>query len=514
MRIGQSTGTTGTPTLTVLTRHDLWLEYESAARNWWRNGWRPGQVVTHCHPAYMYGGGALLGGSIEYFGALNMWVSPPDTDELAEQAIHTWERIHPDVQMVALSQHRFMEVAAKLGLDLVADCGFPAFSMGGFGRGLLPLMTAGFECYAYLGGPDRTCDGAHLHEDWAIIQAIDPATGRDVAPGQWGNLVVTTLDRDNGLLRYDLEEAAMIEGPADCPQGETSRMGYWGGRFKDLLSSQGVHFQVSDLEKAVASVAELTTPTLEFVVVNPQGSSRAPGGPGRGGSRPGPRGRRAQGRVGCPGGRGGGPGAGHPGRGRRGRPRDAGPLGLQAQAGGGRLMGALEGKTAIVTGAGRGIGREEARLLAAEGATVTVNDVDGDAAAAVVAEIEAAGGTGVANTDDVSTWAGAEAIVASVVDSTGGPGSGHLDILVNNAGILARRHELLHDRGAVGRRDPRPPQGPLRPGPLRRHPLAGAVQGRRGRAWRAASSTRPASRASTAWPARPTTPPPRPASQP
>ena len=92
--------------------------------------------------------------------------------------------------------------------------------------------------------------------------------------GQWGNLVVTTLDRDNGLLRYDLEEAAMIEGPADCPQGETSNMGYWGGRFKDLLTSQGVHFQVADLERAVASVAELTTPTLEFVVVNPQGSAR------------------------------------------------------------------------------------------------------------------------------------------------------------------------------------------------------------------------------------------------
>ncbi len=273
VRLGQSTGTTGTPTLTVLTRHDLWLEYESAARNWWRNGWRPGQIVTHCHPAYLYGGGAMLGGSIEYFGALNMWVAPPDTDEIAEQAIRTWQRIHPDVQMVALSQHRFMEVAAKMGLDLTEDCGFPAFSMGGFGRGLLPLMTAGFECYAYLGGPDRTCDGAHLHEDWAIIQAIDPTTGADVPAGQWGNLVVTTLDRDNGLLRYDLEEAAMIEGPADCPQGETSRMGYWGGRFKDLLSCQGVHFQVSDLEKAVASVGELTTPTLEFVVVNPQGSA-------------------------------------------------------------------------------------------------------------------------------------------------------------------------------------------------------------------------------------------------
>ena len=272
IRIGQSTGTTGTPTMTMLTRHDLWLEYESAARNWWRNGWRPGQVVTHCHPAYLYGGGAMLSGSLEYFGMMNMWVAPPDTDEIAEQGIRTWQRIHPDVQMVALSQNRFQEVAAKLGLDLHEDCGLPNFSMGGFGRGLLPLMTAGFECYAYIGGPDRACDGAHLHDDWAVIQAIDPDTGGDVPEGQWGNLVVTTLDRDNGLLRYDLEEAAMIE-TADCPLGETGRMGFWGGRFKDLLGCQGVHFQVSDLERAVASVAELCTPTLEFVVVNPNGSA-------------------------------------------------------------------------------------------------------------------------------------------------------------------------------------------------------------------------------------------------
>jgi phenylacetate-CoA ligase len=272
VRIGQSTGTTGTPTVTLLTRRDLFVEYESAARNWWRNGWRPGQVVTHCHPAYLYGGGLMLSGTLEYFGFLNLWVPPPDTDELAEQAISIWKRIHPDVTMTALSQHRFLEVAAKLGVDLAEDCKFPPFSMGGFGRGLMPLMTAGFECYAYLGGPDSACDGAHLHEDWAIVQAIDPDTGRDVPDGQWGNLVVTTLDRDNGLLRYDLEEAAMLED-SSCPLGETSRIGFWGGRFKDLLSCQGVHFQVSDLERAIAEAApELTSPTLEFVVVNPQGS--------------------------------------------------------------------------------------------------------------------------------------------------------------------------------------------------------------------------------------------------
>lgn len=271
IRIGQSTGTTGTPTITLLTRHDLWVEYESAARNWWRNGWRPGQTVTHCHPAYMYGGGLMLSGTLEYFGFLNLWVAPPDTDELAEQGIRTWQRIRPDLQMVTLSQHRFQEVAAGLGLDLREDCGFPDFAMGGFGRGLMPLMTAGFECYGFIGGADAACDGAHLHEDWAIVQAVDPDTGADVPDGQWGNLVVTTLDRDNGMLRYDLEEAAMLE-PSTCPLGETSRVGFWGGRFKDLLSSQGVHFQVSDLEKAVGSVAGLAAPTLEFVVVNPGGS--------------------------------------------------------------------------------------------------------------------------------------------------------------------------------------------------------------------------------------------------
>ena len=214
----------------------------------------------------------MLSGTLEYFGSLNLWVPPPETDELAEQAIRMWQRIHPDIQMVALSQHRFQEVAAKLGIDLQADCGLPAFSMGGFGRGLMPLMTAGIECYAYLGGPDPACDGAHIHEDWAIVQAIDPATGGDVPEGQWGNLVVTTLDRDNGLLRYDLEEAAMLES-GDCPLGETSRRGFWGGRFSDLLSSQGVHFQVSELEKTIAAVDGLAKPTLEFVVVKPDGSS-------------------------------------------------------------------------------------------------------------------------------------------------------------------------------------------------------------------------------------------------
>jgi NAD(P)-dependent dehydrogenase (short-subunit alcohol dehydrogenase family) len=97
----------------------------------------------------------------------------------------------------------------------------------------------------------------------------------------------------------------------------------------------------------------------------------------------------------------------------------------------------------IVTGAGRGIGREEALLFAAEGAKVVVNDygvdLDGsgpksDVADSVVEEIQAMGGEAVSNGDDVADWEGAQRLVNQAVESFGG-----LDVLVNNAGILRDR---------------------------------------------------------------------------
>jgi NAD(P)-dependent dehydrogenase (short-subunit alcohol dehydrogenase family) len=95
---------------------------------------------------------------------------------------------------------------------------------------------------------------------------------------------------------------------------------------------------------------------------------------------------------------------------------------------------------AIITGAGRGIGREHALLFAREGASVVVNDLGGandgtgaDAGPAqqVVDEIVEAGGHAAANTDNVATWAGAEGLVRQAVDTFG-----RLDVVVNNAGIL------------------------------------------------------------------------------
>jgi NAD(P)-dependent dehydrogenase (short-subunit alcohol dehydrogenase family) len=112
-------------------------------------------------------------------------------------------------------------------------------------------------------------------------------------------------------------------------------------------------------------------------------------------------------------------------------------------------MSSLDGKVAIVTGAGRGIGRGEALLLASEGARIVVNDLGGDwdgtgadqrPAQLVVDEIKAAGGDAVANYDNVADWAGAERLVKQAIDAFG-----TLDVLVNNAGIL--RDRMLFNMG-------------------------------------------------------------------
>jgi NAD(P)-dependent dehydrogenase (short-subunit alcohol dehydrogenase family) len=102
-----------------------------------------------------------------------------------------------------------------------------------------------------------------------------------------------------------------------------------------------------------------------------------------------------------------------------------------------------EGRICIVTGAGRGIGREHALMLASHGAKVVVNDLGGEMdgsgnstgpAQDVVDEIVEMGGQAVANTDDISDWVGAQRLVNTAVETFGG-----LDVLINNAGILRDR---------------------------------------------------------------------------
>jgi len=106
-------------------------------------------------------------------------------------------------------------------------------------------------------------------------------------------------------------------------------------------------------------------------------------------------------------------------------------------------MTSLDGRVAIITGAGRGIGREHALFFASEGARVVVNDLgganDGEGsdqtpAEEVAAEIRAQGGEAIANADDVADWEGAQHLVNTAIEAFG-----DLHVLVNNAGILRDR---------------------------------------------------------------------------
>ena len=102
-----------------------------------------------------------------------------------------------------------------------------------------------------------------------------------------------------------------------------------------------------------------------------------------------------------------------------------------------------EGRVAVVTGAGRGIGREHALSLASQGAKVVVNDLGGNIdgsggdvspAQSVVDEIKGMGGEAVANGDDISSWEGSQRLINTAVETFG-----DINIVVNNAGILRDR---------------------------------------------------------------------------
>ena len=134
-------------------------------------------------------------------------------------------------------------------------------------------------------------------------------------------------------------------------------------------------------------------------------------------------------------------------------------------------MALLTGKVAVITGAGRGIGREEALLLAKHGAKVVVNDLGGhfdgtgqsrSPAEDVVKEIRSAGGEAVANFESVTDFKAAKRIIDCAIDNFG-----KLNIVVNNAGILRDRMIFnmseedwdavvaVHLKGIVQRRPPR-----------------------------------------------------------
>jgi len=257
VRIAMSSGTTGRPTAMIWTERDLDVERELSARNHYRLGIRPGMVVVGAHPGYLNGGQGLQQAAYEHMGCLLVSIGPPESVDAAERALLSIRELPVDRwQLFPSALLRLREAAERIGFK-----GLPEPAEIG------PLtqhekISAGMECVAYLGSSCGVSGGAHLAEDYAVVEALDPVSGEPVPDGERGRLVVTSLGRDNPMLRYDLEDVVRIEA-APCPCGETSRRGFWEGRAKDVVTVAGRDVLPIDVWRHLDAAAE-------FVIIRPE----------------------------------------------------------------------------------------------------------------------------------------------------------------------------------------------------------------------------------------------------
>lgn len=265
VRIGMSSGTTGKPTTMLWTKHDLDVECELSARNHYRMGIRPGMVIVGAHPGYLNGGQSMQQASYDYMGCLLVSIGPPESDEAAERALRAIDGLPVDRwQLFPAALQRLREAARRIGFE-----GLPS-PEADRPDSQYDKISAGQECVAYLGSTCGLSPGAHLAEDNAIVEVLDPVTGAPVAEGERGQLVVTSLNRDNPMLRYNVEDVVRIDS-APCPCGETTSRGFFEGRTKDIVHVADRNILPLDVSKALPSGTEFVmvrhpTPTDELHV--------------------------------------------------------------------------------------------------------------------------------------------------------------------------------------------------------------------------------------------------------
>jgi phenylacetate-CoA ligase len=250
VRIGMSSGTTGKPTTMLWTKHDLDIECELSARNHYRMGIRPGMVIVGAHPGYLNGGQSLQQASYDYMGCLLVSIGPPESPEAAERSLQAISGLPVDHwQLFPAALQRLQEAARRIGF-----AGLPS-PEAGRAESQYDKISAGQECVAYLGSACGQSPGAHLAEDLAIVEVLDVHTGEPVEEGKRGQLVVTSLNRDNPMLRYNVEDIVRIDS-SPCPCGETTRRGFFEGRTKDIVRVGGHAILPVDVAKALPAGVE------------------------------------------------------------------------------------------------------------------------------------------------------------------------------------------------------------------------------------------------------------------
>ncbi|HZR79765.1 MAG TPA: hypothetical protein VFD92_01625 [Candidatus Binatia bacterium] len=273
VRIGQTTGSSGRPTLIVWTKRDLAIDYRAAARARWRWGLRPGMKFAQAHPYGLYAGGWHMCHGVEMMGVLNIPAGPPVSQPHMERVVKLWRRLRPDMyRLFGNAGVKYYEAACALGVDPERELDFKR--AGDHPSSQFDAVSAGLEALGMLGSACAEKKGAHLCEDLVIVEVVDRRDGKPVANGGRGNLIVTILEKDNFLLRYDLEDLVTLnEDP--CPCGETHRRLYYDGRVSDALPVAGRDGRTRevlpiDVALVLYEFPELVTPAVEYQIVRPK----------------------------------------------------------------------------------------------------------------------------------------------------------------------------------------------------------------------------------------------------
>jgi len=273
VRLGASTGTSGRPTLILWTKKDLEVDYAASARGRWRWGLRPGMSLANAHPFGMNAGGWHFSHGIEQLGCLNVPSGPPVGTSHVADVIEVWRRLRPDMYRLFGNVARtYADAAAARGLDPVRDLNLTL--AGDHPAEQYLMASAGLEALPLLGSACDERDGAHVAEDLAIVEVVDRGTGRPCGHGVRGSLVVTVLEKDNFLLRYDLEDVVRWN-LTPCRCGETHHRLFYEGRVRDLVRATDREVLPIDVALVLYEFPEVSEPSAEYQIVRttPAGES-------------------------------------------------------------------------------------------------------------------------------------------------------------------------------------------------------------------------------------------------
>jgi phenylacetate-CoA ligase len=273
VRLGASTGTSGTPTLILWTAKDLEVDYAASARGRWRWGLRPGMSLAQAHPYGLNAGGWMFSRGIERMGVFNIPAGPPVGEKHKQTVVDIWKKVRPSMyRLFGNAPEQYADKARTLGLDPVRDLGLEI--AGDHPSQQYMSVSSGLESLPLLGTACDERDGCHVCEDLAIVDVVDPASGRALGHGERGSLVVTILEKDNFQLRYDLEDVVRWnEKPCSCE--ESHRRLFYEGRFRDFVPASGKRLLPIDVAFVLYAFPEIASPSAEYQIVRRKGDDSA-----------------------------------------------------------------------------------------------------------------------------------------------------------------------------------------------------------------------------------------------